>query len=208
MSVLDFLPPKDQKTYQKVIDQVHDGKELQPQRLIEMAKNIGAVSWPRRFAIRRFLEDMGTELEWEALLEAVQPTTAALLKELRKSTGAKTIDEALESSDAPIIIHPEQEVEIEMVREQVRLQIWEEHKDHMEELIQEGMTELEAIRKRLQQLRKQAEQMSGSQQDLLLHKLESFEDRLYFGGEVLPLSMLEEELNYDREAAANPIETR
>lgn len=207
VSVMDFLPSGDRKTYQKVVDQIREGKELPEERLIEMAKNIGAVSWPRRFAIKRFLEDMGSELEWEAVLEAVRPATRMLLSELRKTTDAKTLDEALASSDASIIIHPEQEVEIDMVREQVRLSLWEEHEAHMEELIREGLTELEAIRKRLRELRKQAEAMSGSQQDLLLHKLDSFEDRLYFGGEILPLSMLEEELRYDAAEASDPIET-
>ncbi len=208
VSVMDFLPSKDKKIYQKIVDQIQAGEDIPQDRQIEMAKNIGAVSWPKRFAIKKFLEDIGNELEWEAVLEAVRPATRALLKELRKSLKAKTIDEALESSDAAIIIHPEQEVEIEMVREQIRLQLWKEHEEHLEELIQEGVTELEAMRKRLQQLRKQAEQMEGSQQDLLFHKLDAFEDRLYFGGELLQLSMLEEELRYDADDVSDPIETK
>ncbi len=208
ISVMDFLPAKDQKVYQKMVDDIQAGKEVPEERLIEMVKNMGAVSWPKRYAIKKFLEDMGSELEFEAVTEAIRPATRALLKELRKSSGAKTLDEALQSSDAAIVIHPEQEVEIEMVREQVRLQLWEERADHLKELIQEGVTELEAIRKRLQQLRKQAEKMDGSQQDLLFQKLNSYEDKLYFGGEILPLSMLEEELKYDAADASDPIVTK
>ena len=205
-SVIEFLPAKDRRTYQKIVDKVHNKEEISQERLIEMAKNVGAVSWPARFALKRFLKEVGSELEWEAVLVAIRPTTSALLKELKKTTGVKTLDEALNSSDASIIIHPELEVEIEMVREEVRMRLWDEHKDNLEVLIQEGLTELEAIRKRLKQLRKQAESMGGSQQDLLLKKLNAFENRLYFAGEIIPLDVLEAELQFDAEEAAIPTE--
>lgn len=206
-SVLEFLPKGDRRVYQKAIDRVDAGEDVVDERLVEMAKNAGAVSWPMRYALKRFLEDVGSELEWEKVLEALRPATRALLKELKKLTNAKTLDEALNTSDATIIIHPEQELEIQMVRDEVRMELWEEHKESMDVLIQEGVTELEAIRKRLKQIRKQAEKMSGSEQDLLFKKLDAFEDRLYFGGEALPLSLLDEELQYDSEEAALPVET-
>jgi len=207
ISVMEFLPAKDQGVYQKMVDQIQAGERIPPTHLVDMVKNIGAVTWPKRFAIKRFLEDIGSALELEAVLEAVRPKTRALLIELQKSTGARTLDEMLASSDATIAIHPEEETEIEMVREQVRLQLWEENAEHLETLIQEGVTELEAIRKRLQRIRQQAEHMEGSQQDLLLQKLDSFEDKLYFGGELLPLSVLEAEFRYDAEDVSDPIET-
>jgi hypothetical protein len=207
-SVIEFLPAGDRRVYQKSIDKIHESGDVPEDRLMEMAKNIGAVSWPARYALNRFLEDVGSELEWEKVLEALRPATRALLKELKKLTSAKTIDDALASADASIIIHPEQEIEIQMVREEVRMELWEEHNDNLEPLIQEGLTELEAIRKRLKQMRKQAEKMNGSPQDLILKKLDMFEDRLYFGGEMIPLDVLETELQYDAGDAADPIETR
>lgn len=53
------------------------------------------------------------------------------------------------------------------------------------------------MQKRLAALRSQAERSEPAQQDLLLAKLAAFEDRVYFGGESIPLEILDAELAYD-----------
>lgn len=203
-TVIEFLPEADRATYAKTIQDVRDGRPPPGERLAEMAKNIGAITWPARQAFGHFLQHVGSELEWEAVFAAVRPTTALLLQKIRESVDAKNLDQVLASDDASYAIHPEQEIEINMVREEVRLTLWTEHRDNLTPMIQEERIELEAIKKRLKSLKDQAMHMKGSEQDLLLRKIESFEDRIYFGGEIIPLEVLETELKFDVEDVALP----
>ena len=46
--------------------------------------------------------------------------------------------------------------------------------------------------------------MKSAQQDSLLRKIESFEDRIYFGGEAIPLEVLDMELKFDIEDVVLP----
>ena len=198
-SVVDFLPEKDRKPYQQLIDSVHAGSHVSRERLAEAAKNIGAVTWPARRALEHFIATVGAELEWEALLERARPATALLLKRLRRSAGTSTLDETLKTTDAQYAIGPDQEVEISMLRDEVRYHIWESHSDALEPMIEETAIELEAIKKRLKRLREQAAKSDAATRDRLLDTLERFEDQLYFGGEVIALESLDAEIKYDAE---------
>lgn len=196
-SVLEFVPKTDRGPYQAFIDDVREGKQVAIERLVQAAKNLGAVTWPARRALQRFLSDVGAEIEWEAVLEAVRPTTATLLKRLRKRLETKTVDETLNHPEASYAIHEREEIELSMVRQEIQSRLWEEHKDALAPFLDEAATELSALRKRLKLLREQAMHVRG-QEDLIRSKVDALEDRIYFGGEAVPLEILDAEIAFDR----------
>jgi len=64
--------------------------------------------------------------------------------------------------------------------------------------VEAARRELADMKKRFDMMREQAARMTNVvQQDLLLAKLAAFEDRVYFGGESIPLEILDAELAYD-----------
>lgn len=204
-SVIDFLPEKDRRPYQQLIDTVQDSGHVSRERLAEAAKNIGAVTWASRRALDHFLASVGAELEWEAVLEHARPATALLLKRLRRSAGTSSLDETLKSTDAQYAIGPDQEVEISMLRDEVRYHLWESHGEALQPMIEELSIELEAIKKRLKKLREQAMKSDEATRDRLLDVLNRFEDRLYFGGEAIPLESLDAELVFDAEESEGAV---
>lgn len=204
-SVIDFLPEKDRKPYQQLIDSVHEGNAVSLERLGQAAKNIGAVTWSARRALDHFLRTVGSELEWEALLEHARPATVLLLKRLRRSNEAATLDETLRSTDAQYAIGPEQEIEISMLRDEVRFHLWDTHREALQPMIEENVIELEAIKKRFKRLREQAMKSDEATRNRLLDTLERFEDRLYFGGDVILLEVLDAEIVYDAEDSEGAI---
>lgn len=202
-STVEYLPEKDRAPYVKLAEDLHDKKKVKPEIMAEMAKNLGAATWPARQALKRFLETTGVEMEWDAVVKAVRPTTALLLKRLRKNADAKTLDETLKSSDAPMAIHQSEEMEISLVREEVRIELFQEHRKNLASVIKEAQVELEAMKKRLKQLRDIAGKIP-KEQSLILSKLEHYEDRIYFGGENIPLDVLDKEVGYFKEDEAIP----
>lgn len=194
-SVLPYAPEKDRKPYETAISAARDGDEsMTREKLAEMAKNIGAVTWPARHALRRFIETVGSELEWEAVVKHVRPSTATVLRKLRRDANATSLDGALSDNDASIVLSSDQDIEISMVGDEVRVDLFEDHKEALEPLITEASVELEAMKKRLKQLRDRAMEMHGTQQGALLDKLNDFESRIYFDGEAFPLETLDAEV--------------
>lgn len=200
----DYLPAKERKPYEQMAERVHGGEHIPKEELLQMAKTIADVTWPELRALDHFLKTIGPELEWEAVLEHVRPATALLLKRLRKGAEAKTLDETLATTDASYAIHGDQEVEIDMVRDEVRVDLFERHKEALEPMIEEARVELEAIKKRLHKIREQAHKTHGDQQDTLLHRLQVIEDNVFFGLQAPALEALDAELHFDSEEVSNP----
>lgn len=197
-SVLPYVPEKDRKPYEQAVEQGRaKAEDMTEERLAEVAKNIGAVTWPERRALQRFLETIGSELEWEGVVTHLRPTTAALLKKLRKDAGTADLTTTLAHSDASFLLKDDQEIEIGMVRDEVRADLYEEHKENLGTFLEEAQVELEAIKKRLKKIRAQASATSGTQQIAYFDKLADFEDRIYFGGEAIPLEILDAEIQFD-----------
>lgn len=197
-SVLGYLPEKDRKPYEATVEETREqGQAVTPERLAEMAKNIGAVTWPKRRALARFIETVGAELEWEGVVKHVRPSTATLLKKLRKDSGAGSLAETLTHSDASYLLKPDQEIEIKMIRDEVRSDLYEDHQEALEPLVEEAQSELEAMKKRLKHIREQADAVSGTQQIAYFEKLADLEDKIYFGGEAVPLEVLDAEVQFD-----------
>jgi hypothetical protein len=196
-SILGFLPEKDRKPYEAVVEEAREGKDVTVERLAEMAKNIAAVTWPRRRALARFIETVGSELEWEGVIKNVRPTTGSTLKKLRKDSGAADLTSTLAHPDASTLLKPDQEIEIGMIRDEVRASLYEDHAESLEPLIDEAQSELEAMKKRLKKVREQADAVTGTQQIAYFDKLADLEDRIYFSGEAIPLEILDAEMQYD-----------
>lgn len=203
-SILDFLPASDRKPYQKMIEDVRAGKDIQLERVEETAKNAAVVTWPRRYALSRFLQTIGAGFEWEAVLAAVRPTTRVLLKRLQALHPDQPIGTVLETSDAAVAIGPDEELEIDLVREELVPTLWEEHGESLEPMIEEAQIELEAMKKRLRRLRNQADAAASADRTRFIEKLLSLEDRIYFDGEAVPLEVLDAELQFDASDAALP----
>lgn len=204
-SVLPYLPEKDRKPYEALVEAGRDDAEtVTRERLAEAAKNIGIVTWPARRALARFVESVGSELEWEAVVKNVRPSTAAILRKLRKDASATDLASTLAHSDASIVLKPDQEIEISMVRDEARIDLYEDHREALEPMIEDAVTELEAVKKRMKKLRERAVEATGTLQEANFDKLNDLEDRIYFGGEAVPLEILDAEVQF--EAGAGVLE--
>lgn len=197
-SVLPYLPEKERKSYEALVPSARDGSdEVTPERLAEEAKNIGAATWPARHALSRFIESVGSELEWEAVVKNVRPTTASILKKLRKDANASDLASTLKDDDASIVLKPDQEIEISMVRDEARIDLYEDHQEALGPMIDEAAKELEAIQKRLKRLRERAVESTGTSQDAGFEKLNDLENRIFFAGESVPLEVLDAEVEFE-----------
>ncbi|MEI7512504.1 MAG: hypothetical protein WCK01_03530 [Candidatus Uhrbacteria bacterium] len=197
-SVLGFVPDKDRRPYETVVEEVRGEKgSVTVERLAEMAKNIAAVTWARRRALTRFIETVGSELEWEGVIKNVRPTTATLLKKLRKDGHAPDLASTLAHQDASTLLKDDQEIEIGMIRDEVRANLYDDHAESLVPIIEEAQSELKAMKKRLKRVRQQADSTTGTQQISYFDKLAALEDRIYFAGEVVPLEVLDAEIQFD-----------
>ncbi len=196
-SVLPYIPEKDRKPYETAVEEARAGGNITPERLVEFAHNIAAVSWPSRRALQRFLETVGSELEWEGVIKNVRPSTASLLKKLRKDAGTSDLTSTLKHPDASYLVKDDAEIEIGMVRDEVRADLYEEQQEHLGGFIEESVSELEAMKKRLKRLKQQAIDASGAQQDSYFSKYNDLEARIYYAGEAIPLEILDAEVQFD-----------
>lgn len=206
LAAADYLPAKERKPYEQIAERVLAHEHVPTEELAGMAKKIAEETWAAKRALDQFLKTIGQELEWEAVITNVRPATALLLKRLRKNADAKSLEETLDAPDASYAIQSEQEIEIDMVRDEARVDLFESHKEALEPMIAEAQAEFDAIKKRLKKIREQAFEMKGAAQDTLIARLDTLEDNIYFGGEAPKLEVLDTELNFDREEAALPSE--
>ncbi len=202
-ATVDFLPEHQRTPYLNLQKRIDQGEQIPETQLIDTAKTLAIQTWPARRALNQFLSNDGAQKEWDMLLEAVRPGTAAVLRRIRKSAGTSTIDETLTSSDATTLITEDMEREISSTRERVQRILWDELQTKLKTRIDQARLELEAMQKRLHALREQAAR-SLQEQDTLFSKLEQLQERIYFRGESVPLETLDAELQYDIEANEIP----
>lgn len=196
-SVLPYVAEKDRKAYEASILSVRDGEaEPTKEQLAELAKEVAARTWPPRRALARFIETVGSELEWEGVVKNVRPSTATVLRKLRKDASATDLRSTLAHPDASVLLKDDQEIEISMVGDEVRVDLYEDHQESLEPLVAEAEAELEAMKKRLKKLHDRAIESSGSAQEGMFDKLNDLEDRIYFGGEAFPLEVLDAEVQF------------
>ena len=201
---LAFLPTKQQKLYAALLHQLEDGRGTASVDDVARVHELARLTWTARRALDLFLEsDDGVETFWEATLAAVRPGTALLLKRLRKSTGARTLDEALASSDAAYAIHEREEEELRHVRPEIRLQLWERFGKSLTDTVANATRELREMEERFQKMRELAGNFP-KQEDDMIDKVTRLEDRVYIGGEMMALETIDAEMQFDREQLEIP----
>ena len=198
-SHVEYLPINERKPFEKILSDLDAKKAVSSEILVEQVRELGMKTWPARRALSLYLETPeGAKQEWEELLATVRPSTALLLKRLRKNPGIVTVDQALHHSDSAFAIHDEQEMELLMVRSQVRLKMWQDHQEELRSGLAIAKGELLELRKRLKKLATLAMEKTGLE-DELLSKVGHFEDRIFYGGEMIPLEILDKEVGFDVE---------
>lgn len=204
-SAIEFLPIKERKSYDKLLENIEEQKPLTEERVAEAALTLAIATWPARQALSRHLKTDGKSLEWERLSSAVRHSTAALLKKLQKSHNDKSVDDALSTADAATLIKEDEETEIRFVRDRVRLEIWQAKKKELVALMKETEKELQDIQKRFDKLRDTAFR-SPRDTEAMLQKLETYEDNVLFKGETIPLEILDQDIAFAIENVELPPE--
>jgi len=202
--VIDFLvlagayaDAKGRTAAGKIVKDYQDGKALSSETLADAARKLAYATWPARYAVRQFLTGEGSEEEWQMVTAAVRPSTAHLMKRFRAGVKAKTLDEVLNHEDAQTALRDEDEmIEIAEVRSHVREDFWMAKKDTLSVLVKGAERELAGYRKRLESLRTLAAAFPPAMQDEVLSKVNAYEDRIVFEGELIPLEVLDEEIAY------------
>lgn len=207
VEAMEYAPAKERAAAEKMVARYQDEAHVPTDKLASAARTLALASFPARFAVKHFFTTEGAEEEWTQVLAAVRPSTAHLLKRVRKSSGTTSLDAVLAHADADSALKEDELHEIEQVRSQVRAEYWKSHAKTLAILVKEGEAELKAFRTRFDKLRDLAAAMPRGLQDEVFSKINHYEDRILYAGETVPQLTLDEELQYYTEQkAVSPIE--
>lgn len=193
---LDYAPPVARTAVEKTVKQYESGEKLATERLAEAARQYARAVFPARFAVKYFFAHEGKEEEWGAILAAVRPSTAHLLKRFRGGVKAESLDQVLRHAESEIAFREEERIEIALVRKQLHHAYWRDHHQALGRLAKDGELELKAYLERFAKLRELAADLTPALQDEAISKLARYEDRVYFECEIVPLEILDEEIRY------------
>jgi hypothetical protein len=197
---LEYAGTKDRAPAEKCIAMYQEGERVPTDKLASVARTLAKVTWPARYALRRFFNKEGSGEEWDRVLAAVRPSTAHLLQRLQKSQGGGVpLDAVLASDDAGVALHDPEQSEIAEIRGHLRHDYWKANAKKLSVLVEEGQTELDGMLTRLATLRDMAIEMPRTLQDEVFTKIASYEDRIFFEGEVIPIEILDNEVTYYRD---------
>jgi hypothetical protein len=196
---MDFADDQEKNVAEKIVNDYHEGKRIASHVMAGAARRLARAVWPVRYALDRHFQKEGADVEIKQVCAAVRPSTGHLLSRCQLGRGAETLDELLQQDEHELALRDEEIHEIREVRKQVRLDYWKNKKKALNVYLKEGENELESVLNRLHALRELAEGMSPSLQDEVFSKIERYEDRLLFKGEVLPMELLEDEMRYYRD---------
>jgi hypothetical protein len=193
---LDYAPPVARVAAEKITRQFEAGDKLPTDRLAEAVRQYARAVYPARFAVKRFFGHEGKEDEWQAILSAVRPSTAHLLKRFRAGVKAQSLDEVLRHAESEVALRAEERIEIAMVRKQLHHGYWRLHHQALGRMVKDGELELKSYLGRFADLRGLAMELPRGLQDEAISKLARYEDRVYFECELVPLEILDEEIKY------------
>lgn len=176
-----------------------DGQKVATNALAQATRKLAISAWPARYAIDAYFAEKGADEEWERVLSAIRPSTAHLLKRFRQGTDAASLDEVLNHEDAHTVIKEEESLEISEIRRYVRIQFWQQEQKKMESFLKEGKKLMDAYAERLGRLRELAVELPSSLQNDVFAKLTHYEDKILYAGEVVPLEILDQEVQYYKE---------
>lgn len=202
--VVDFLvlaapyaDAKNRKIAEERIRDYQEGKRAKTEALADAARKLAYAAWPARYAVRHFLTHEGSEEEWNLVVAAVRPSTALLMKRFRAGVGAKTLDEVLRHGDVGTALRENDEMlEIAEIRSHVREAFWKEKGSTLAVLVKDAERELAGYRKRLEKLRELAAAFPPALQDEVISKINHYEDCILFEVDLVPLEILDEEIEY------------
>ncbi len=190
--IADYLPTEELADALALIENAESENSLSSAELAGRVLQYAVLAWPARRAVQRFVGADGAEAEWQAVSDAVRPTTAYLLKRVREQQGLRTLGQLMESEEAASAIHGSERTEIELLRPEIWIELWSTQPDALQTHAQEAQKELEAMHQRLQKLERFS--ADSGKKDELLKKVREFQDRIYFSGETISLEKLDEEL--------------
>lgn len=190
-SIADYLPVDERERAWQILEE----KMEEPLSQAELAGRVlqqAVLTWPARRAIQRYVNAEGAEAEWEKLFETVRPATGFLLKRARERSGARTFSQLLETADIAAAIQGEERTELELVRPEILIDLWRAQPNELQAHTHEANKELAMMHERLQKLEQFSVQ--SEKRAALAEKIREFQERIYFGGESIPLEKLDEEL--------------
>ncbi len=193
---LDYAPAKDRSLAEADLKQYRAGEEQKPEKLIEDVRKFAQDVWPARYAMRRFFDEEGAEEEWRRVTAAVRPSTAHIMRRFRDGIGAHNLQACLDHEESVTAFTEAELMEIEEVHKQVRHDYWREKGGTLDILVKSGQLELKGYLERLKKLRDLAAELPEEYGHEIYSKLERYEDRIFFEGEVVPLQILDEEIQY------------
>lgn len=202
VEAMEYAPAKERAEAEKMVERYQEEAHVPTDKLAGAARTLAFATFPPRFAVKQFFTTDGTEEEWVLVFAVIRPSTAHLLKRVRKSSGASSLDAVLAHADAESALKEEELHEIEQVRGQIRAEYWKSHAKALAILVKEGEAELKAFRTRFDKLRDLAVAMPRSLQDEIFSKINHYEDRILYAGETIALATLDEELQYYSEQKA------
>ncbi|MHB8831153.1 MAG: hypothetical protein ACYC44_03515 [Patescibacteria group bacterium] len=213
LGLVDFLSewsglasPRIKARAEAMVQAYDDGQTLETDDIAEEAEILALDIWPARFSLTRFFSEEGAMIEWDRVEQAVRHSTAHLMERFRRATGVRSLGEMIKNDDFDLSFHEEERREIEDVRHHLREDYWNSHPKSLESLMGEGRILLESYKEKLSALRALAEGWPSLLAEEVLAKARSYEDRIYFKGEHIPLESLDEELAYYREQKELPID--
>lgn len=170
----------------------HEVESLGDEGLLSLARQVGRDTWAARQTLRAYIEGEGVQKEWEWILASVRPSTAILLARLLRQEEARPLHHFFRRPETRLALHDYEEEEIQLVRPEVWLSIWKDHRHTF--LESQRMFEKEQLffEQRLQEerevlLREQDRQLAA-ERTLFLQEME---DRVFLRGERVDIGAMQ-----------------
>lgn len=181
----EYLPAGEWSRYEKICEAyLTDGEVAQTLNEREKyIRDLALSTWPARYALDQYLNREAPELEWQRLLSVLQPETVLLLKRLKLLSHAQTLDEAFEHEHASFILFDDVMNEVGFARAELRVALWQELQESLEEKMGAAERILNEQRKQLRQFAEQVLQEPEREQEILT-QVKQQEHALLFGGVV------------------------
>ncbi|MFA6161374.1 MAG: hypothetical protein WC766_04340 [Patescibacteria group bacterium] len=201
-----FASTETQQKSDELVRAYDEGEKTDKTELVEFVTELAKEVWSVRFALTRFFKEEGALIEWDRVLQAVSKSTAHLMERFRKDSGCGGVDCVLDHEDVDMTLHDDERHEIEKVRHHLMQDYWTSHPKTLEPLLEEGRELQKGYEKRLSDLQALTDGWPALLAEEVNAKVKSYQDEIYFKGNVVPLQTLDEELAYYTEQKELPVE--
>ncbi len=126
--LIAYVPEASRESTHQLLTRLEQHEQLPWNEISAGLREATEAAWPARQSVERFLTTPeGQAVEWITLLEHVRPVTALLLERLRELSADTSLQQALSSEHAAILIHPSQKTEIALLLPEIHIKIWNTH---------------------------------------------------------------------------------